>query len=472
MSTHSNTFKYKTLDELKEACALLDLKLDFSDNIRILAQKVRIGCSGQDKDHRQEQGQWYRQGQGHEQSQGSRVLPNSLAYNPMEGCDGLTDGSPGELTFRRYERLAAGGAGLIWLEAVAVVPEGRSNPRHLWINKGNVSEFERLASVIRETAYALYGRENEPAIIMQLTHAGRYSRPLGRPEPIIAAHNPYLDAAQKLDPDLTPVTDDYIEMIEDKFAEAALLARKAGFDGVDVKACHRYLASELLSAFDREGYYGGSFEGRTRFLLNTIDKIKEALGSNMIVTTRLNVYDGIHWPYGWGTDREDHTQCDLSEPLKLAGLLCESGVGLMNVTMGNPYYNPHINRPYDKGSYIPPEHPLTGVARLMRGAAKIQKAYPDMAVVGSGYTWLRNFAQYLAAGSIEKGYARIAGFGRQAFAYPDFARDIIYGGGMKKDKCCICCGKCTEIMRGGGTTGCAVRDAAVYQSIWNGIYCR
>jgi hypothetical protein len=66
------------------------------------------------------------------------------------------------------------------------------------------------------------------------------------------------------------------------------------------------------------------------------------------------------------------------------------------------------------------------------------------------------------------GWFDLAGFGRQAFAYPDFARDILQAGGMQRGKCCITCGKCTEIMRDGGTTGCVIRDSAVYGPIYRG----
>ena len=66
---------------------------------------------------------------------GGRTVGNRLAIQPMEGCDGNPDGTPGELTLRRYRRFGAGGAKLIWGEACAVVPEGRANPRQLLINE-------------------------------------------------------------------------------------------------------------------------------------------------------------------------------------------------------------------------------------------------------------------------------------------------------------------------------------------------
>jgi 2,4-dienoyl-CoA reductase-like NADH-dependent reductase (Old Yellow Enzyme family) len=72
-----------------------------------------------------------------------------------------------------------------------------------------------------------------------------------------------------------------------------LLAWEAGFDGVDIKGCHRYLNSELFSAFDRPGRYGGSFGNRTRFMRETVDKVREALRGEMVLASRLNLYNGL-----------------------------------------------------------------------------------------------------------------------------------------------------------------------------------
>ena len=96
-----------------------------------------------------------------------------------------------------------------------------------------------------------------------------------------------------------------------------------------------------------------------------------------------------------GRGSRDAQRPDLTEPLRLIGELRPLGLSLLNVTMGSPYYNPHIGRPFDKppvDGYIPPEHPLTGVARHVRLTAEVQRAYPDLPVIGSGYSWLRHFA--------------------------------------------------------------------------------
>jgi 2,4-dienoyl-CoA reductase-like NADH-dependent reductase (Old Yellow Enzyme family) len=437
-------FSYNSVDEIMEDVTSFGLKLKFSNNIDVLKKSLTVN--------------------GHH-------IPNSLAVHPMEGCDGKSDGSPDELTIRRYERFAKGGAGLLWFEAVAVVPEGRANPRQLWINDNNLDAFKKLYEKIIGDAHSEYGDEFNPVCIMQLTHSGRYSKPNGIPAPILACHNPYLDAAQKIDENLPVIKDEELEKLEEVYVKAAVLAEKAGFNGVDVKCCHRYLNSELLSAFTRKGRYGETFEGRTRFLLNIIDKIKAATGSDFIVTTRLNICDAIPYPYGWGTDKQDFTKYDLEEPVKLVKLLYSKDVKIINLTMGNPYYNPHVNRPYDKGPYIPEESQIAGISRMISGIGEVQKAVPDMVVVGTGYSWLRQFSSNLAAGCLENGMAKMIGYGREAFAYPDFARDLCEKGILQKEKCCIACGKCSEIMKAGGKAGCVIRDGKVYASLYK-EYCK
>ena len=138
--------------------------------------------------------------------------------------------------------------------------------------------------------------------------------------------------------------------------------------------------------------------------------------------------------------------------------------------MGNPYFNPHVNRPFAAGPYKPPEEPLTGVARVLKGTAELKKAIPDMKLICSAVTYLGTAAPNVTAAFIKNGGFDIAGFGRTAFAYPDFANDILKKGCMEPSKICIACSKCTEIMRAGGTPGCVIRDSKMYMPIYK-KYC-
>ena len=395
---------------------------------------------------------------------GNKTVNNRLACQAMEGCDGTADGSPDTLTKRRYKRFAEGGAGIIWFEATAVMKEGRANPRQLYITDKNLDDFKRQVEDIKETAFKANGYA--PLVIMQATHSGRYSKPDGTPAPLIAYNNPIFEKDAPISKDCI-VSDDYLDRVGEALTKGARLAERAGFDGVDIKCCHRYLNSELLSAYNREGRYGGSLENRTRLLRESVKGAIENCSDGFIVSSRLNIYDGFLYPYGFGVKNDGSTDFDKTEPVWLVNKLYNYGVRLLNITMGNPYFNPHVNRPYSKGGYTPPEHPLTGVSRMLFGTEDIKKAVPDMKIISSGLSFLGTVAPNVSSAFIERGGFDIAGFGRTVFAYPDFAKDIINTGGMDKNKICICCSKCTEIMRTkGGTPGCVIRDKDVYLPIY------
>ena len=391
-------------------------------------------------------------------------LRNRFAIQPMEGCDAAPDGSPGELTLRRYGRFAKSGAGLIWAEAVAIQTPARAKPRQLRITEDNMSSYKAMVENIKETTMKLHGFE--PVVIMQAAHSGRYSNPNGYSEPIIAYSNPLFEKEKPIDRSRI-ITDSELERLEEDYGWAAKMAQNAGFDGVDIKACHRYLCSELLSAYNRPGKYGGSFDNRTRLLRNGILSAKASTHGDFLVTTRLNVYDGFPYPYGFGVNAKDGLMPDMTEPLKLVEILHkELGLSLINISIGNPYVNPHVNRPFVLGGYKAEEHPLQGVQRMLGGIAQLKALVPEMKVISSAMTYLGVAAPQVAAGYIEAGGFDIAGFGRTIFAYPDFAREILKNGAMDKNKICICCSKCTEIMRKpGGTPGCVIRDAQVYKPL-------
>ena len=436
-------FHYKTLEDLRADIERVAVDVPVSDSVDLLAQPLRCG---------------------------SLNLPNRLVVLPMEGCDGLADGSPDELTYRRYRRFAAGGSGLLWVEACAVVEEGRANPRQLWIHAANVDTFTRMVEQARAAARGTMGAGHRPALVLQLTHSGRYSKPGRAAAPIIAHHSRFLDPIHKLPADYPLISDDDLERLEDLYVAAAGLALQAGFDAVDVKACHRYLVSELHASHTRANsrYGGEAWEDRTRFFRNVVLKIRDRV-PGIAVTSRMNAYDSMAYPYGWGMSRDGSETADLADPLRLVGFLQDNGAPLVNITIGNPYFNPYVNRPFDlpiAGAPVPPEHPLEGVARFLDIVRQVQQAYPDLPVVGGGYSWLRQFLPNVGAGAIEKGWVSLVGGGRMSFAYPEYARAVVRGEALDPEKVCVACSACTQIMRDGGRSGCVPRDAAVYESIY------
>ena len=464
----SRYFKYKSSHSLLADARGLGLDFHLTDDLSPLLRPISVG---------------------------GRVVGNRLAIQPMEGCDAELDGSPGELTFRRFRRFGAGGAKLIWGEACAVVPEGRANPRQLVINSANAFALARIVSETRAAHVASNGSDDDLLLGLQLTHSGRFSFQ----RPVLAEHDPLLDPRTVIDkatgttagPDSPLISDAELDRLQDRYVEAARLAHHAGFDFVDIKQCHRYLLNELLAARSRPGKYGGPFENRTRFIREVAGRIHDAC-PGLLIATRLNVFDGIPYTKGpdgigapcpftapvrsaWGTDADDPSVPDLAEPLALIGMLRDLGVGLFNVSLGNPYASPHLLRPFEyppPDGYETPEHPLIGVDRHFRLPRRSRRHFPTLAVVGSGYSWLQAFAFEAGAANVAAGRTTFVGIGRGALAQPDFGRRLKRASRSTAKRLCRTFSYCTALMRskhndmGQFATGCPPFDKEVYGPIW------
>jgi len=422
MAKHEK-FNFRSVDELRAKLFALGCDIMLSEDTLILSKPVKIA---------------------------GKTAPNAMAVLPMEGCDCLPCGGVSELFARRYLRFAAGGAGLLWWEACAVLHEARANPLQMMLTDSNASA---LAKLLEQTNKAAPAR---PVNILQLTHSGRYSRHTGHKfTPILAQHDPCLDPRVGANEHTPLASDAYLESLPEHYIKAAKLARDCGFDGVDIKACHRYLMSELLAAHERPGKYGGSFENRTRLLREIIAEVRKHTGPGFIIACRFN-----------GTDAHPN---GFDEPVALAQMLVQCGVQLLGVSAGNPYYtNPQVLRPFDlpgPGVPLPNEHPLENTARLFELTGQVQAAAGDIPVVGAGYSWLRQFAPQVAAANLARGQSKFMGLGRQSFAYPNAPNDIL-AGGMEPNKCCTACSKCTQMMRDHTHAGCVIRDSEVYAPIY------
>jgi 2,4-dienoyl-CoA reductase-like NADH-dependent reductase (Old Yellow Enzyme family) len=177
----------------------------------------------------------------------------------------------------------------------------------------------------------------------------------------------------------------------------------------------------------------------------------------------------------FGTNPNNHLQADLAEPLEVVRWLREWGIVLINISAGNPYANPHVVRPAEFppiDGYDAPEHPLIGVLRHFRIARQIQAAVPDVPVVGSGYSWLQDFALHAGAAHVANRHVSIVGMGRATLAHPDFARTVQTEGRMNRKSICRTFSYCTNLMRtkdhplGQYPTGCPPFDKEVYGPIW------
>jgi NADPH2 dehydrogenase len=416
-------------------------------------------------------------------------IGNRIAVQPMEGWDATADGAPSENTVRRWQRFGRSGGKLIWGgEAVAVSHQGRANPNQLLATPGTQAALANLRDVLRREHILTTGSDDGLIMGLQLTHSGRYSRPNehGRPEPRILYRHPYLDKRLKLPHDFSLLTDGEIQRIIEDFHRAAVLAWKTGFDFVDIKHCHGYLGHEFLSAHTREGLYGGTFDGRTRFLREVVEGIR-SLAPGLHIGVRLSAIDMVPFhsdpsrsingkpstgiaethadllPYRWGfgVNQRDPSDYDLSEPERFLSLLEELGIYLVNITVGSPYYNPHIQRPAlfpPSDGYLPPEDPLVGVARQMEVTRHLKSRFPNLLMVGSGYSYLQDFLPHVAQAAVREGWVDFVGLGRMVLSYPEFLWEASGGTKIQRKLVCRTFSDCTTAPRNGLPSGCYPLD--------------
>lgn len=406
----------------------------------------------------------------HDGSAGTRTVGNRWAILPMEGWDGTPEGLPTDLVRRRWRRFGASGAKLVWGgEAVAVVPEGRANPRQLVAGPHSAAALAALRQELVDAHRDAHGRTDDLVVGLQLTHSGRWSRPHGEPAPRTAWTHPVLDARVGAT-DASVLDDDELDALAGRFVEAATIAADAGFDFVDVKHCHGYLLHELLSARARPGRYGGDLDRRLAFLTRVTEGIRAAR-PDLAVGVRLSAFDTVPYEPGPdgrgrpvpGADPDAPFGADLDEAHAALRRFAELGIGMVCVTAGSPYTNPHVQRPAyfpPSDGYAPPRDPLVEVARLLAATAELAAAHPGVAVVGSGYSYLQDHVGNVGQAVVRAGGAAAVGLGRMALSYPTLPTDLLAGRPLDRRAVCRTFSDCTTAPRHGLVSGCYPLDEA------------
>ena len=398
-------------------------------------------------------------------------VPNRFCVLPMEGWDGTEEGRPSDLVRRRWDRFGASGAGLVWGgEAVAVRAAGRANPRQVAITPHAAEDLSDLLGVLRSGAERIGVR---PVVGLQLTHSGRWSRPDGPPAPRTARVDPVLD--ERVGATAASVlSDDELDELIDCFVDAAELAAAAGFDFVDLKACHGYLGHELLAATDRPGRFGGpTVADRARFLLACVDGVRGRVPS-IAIGVRLSIVDpGPHRPGPDGVGAPDPDAAavfgpvgaagpDLTDAAALLDLLAERGVRLVCTTVGSPYWSPHAQRPAwfpPSDGYTPPRDPLLDAVAMLAAARDLRAAAPDgTVVVGTGYTYFQQFLAHVGQATLGSGWVDSVGLGRMVLSYPDLPADVLAGRSLRPRSICRTFSDCTTAPRHGLVSGCYPLD--------------
>jgi 2,4-dienoyl-CoA reductase-like NADH-dependent reductase (Old Yellow Enzyme family) len=221
-------------------------------------------------------------------------IGNRWAILPLEGSDSEIDGNPTDASLDRWARFGRSGAKLIWGESAAVRSDGRSSPGQLLIDATTATGLRRLRDAAVTAHRDAFGSTSDFKLGIQMTHSGRLSHPApsGDHMPVTVRHHPQLDDTVGPPPDHPLMTDGQLYELIDDYVSAAKIVQEAGFDFVDLKACHGYLGHELLAAYDRPGEFGGSFENRTRLLRTVVERVR-AGAPGLKLALRLSAFDTV-----------------------------------------------------------------------------------------------------------------------------------------------------------------------------------
>ncbi|MEN9935659.1 MAG: hypothetical protein RLZZ387_2238 [Chloroflexota bacterium] len=270
------------------------------------------------------------------------TLRNRIGVSPMCQYSSVSGGLANEWHLVHLGARAAGGSGLVIVEATAVEARGRIT-RHdlgLW-SDAQIAPLARVARFIRQQG---------AVAAIQLAHAGRKAgtaRPWegGGPlsdleggwEPVGPSAVPF-DEGHRTPQELSV---EQIGVLQTAFVDAAVRAREAGFELVELHAAHGYLMHSFLSPLSnrREDQYGGDFAGRTRFVLETVRAVREVWPDDLPLAVRLSATDWA--PGGWTPE----------ETVELSRLLRAAGVDLVDCSSGGMV--PRAQVPVGPGYQVP-----------------------------------------------------------------------------------------------------------------------
>lgn len=376
---------------------------------------------------------------------GQRDCQNRFFIQPMECADADDLGDPTELTYRRYENLFRGEAGLICLEAISITDESRGRLNQLMI-------MPRNAAALGDFVRRLKAINPKTLFIFQLTHSGELSNPNFSKRVTVKPLPGYTPAHQ--------LSEEEFEKIMDGYVLAAQIAHDAGADGIDMKLCHGYLGSQVLRPYnDRNWKYGGPWEKRRQFAYDLYERIQKAVNDkDFLIGSKISAWEGF--PGGFGTAGPDTPVIDLTEPVDLLKGLEERGAQYFVQSAGSPSITVSLTQADKVSPYFAYLHQY--FAKVFRENLK-----PETVVIGSNYSVFRDgrtpglnavtpeqssLFNY-GATNIERGWVDMLALGRQSFADPLLPLKLREGR-EKEINWCSVCDNCLELLIRQKPIGC------------------
>lgn len=333
-------------------------------------------------------------------------LPNRLVIPPMGTNYAREDGHLTDQFYNYWQERAKGGWGLLIVEITAIDPLGRAIPRQpgIWSDE-YIDGFKHLTSIVHE---------NETKIAVQLHHAGRqtYRKSIGGQQPVSSSSIPCPSC--QVPPHKLSTAEVY-ELIE-KFGDAALRAKKANFDAIELHGAHGYLIAQFMSPYSnkRGDEFGGDFESRMRFPREIIQNVRKKISTDFPIIFRLSADEMV--PGGRTID----------DSRAVAQFLEDEGVNALHVSAGV----------YGSMEYIIPSLEIPRAFNL-HNIEEVKKAV-NIPVIGVG----RIHEVELAEEAINTGKTDLVAMGRQSLADPYLPNKLAAGAQKEIAPCISCLQRC------------------------------
>lgn len=358
---------------------------------------------------------------------GNIELKNRIAMPPMSTRLSNTDGSVTPRIIKYYEERAKGGAGMIIVE-YSYIDEDASKAAVCQLGVQN----DNLLPGLSELSEAI--KAHGAKAFLQICHGGGQSPSglINRKPVAPSAISP--KAGAEIPRELTL---DEIQKIVRAFGDAALRAKKAGFNGVEIHGAHGYLLNQFLSPrFNkRTDAYGPDFNSRARFAIEIVDEIRSKVGKEYPVGFRLNVSD--YMSNGVQTE----------ETKELVKMLEAHGVSYIHASAGTYESHQYMISP----AYIQRAH-LVHLAREIKSVVNI----PVITIGGINHE--------VAPQIIENGDADVVAIGRALIADPELPNKMLTGRNQEIRPCIRCNDGCIGRFFAGETMRCATNSAAGRES--------
>jgi len=367
---------------------------------------------------------------------GRIALKNRAVMTPMISGIAELSGEASDQLIRYYEERAKGGTGLIIIEACAVDDKYGLAVNNQLILAGTkyIKKLDKLTEAIHR---------HNAKVFLQLYHGGNMSDPAITGHQNVSASN----VASYPGREPRPLEVGEIKELVQKFVKAAVLAKNADFDGVEVHAAHGYLLAQFLSRYynKRTDEYGGSFENRIRFLDEVVRGIRAAVGPDFALTVR---FSGDEM-----TQQLSAEHMTLEDGVNIAKYLEATGVvDALNVSNGNAF-NPNAN--CDPYSYQP---------GWKKHIAKTIKDAVSLPIIATNTIKTPDFAEQ----TLQEGICDFVGLGRQHLADPEFMNKAKQGR-EKEIRSCIGCMYCRETMGQGWTIRCAINPRLSSELVYSDL---